>query len=265
MHLNRPLPLVIALIVLVLTGAVAWYVLSRPSPGLNLTPEETGTPGEAAHITETGTYYEIDAQYPSSAGLSGSADVAATALMKGYVEGEVARFKSDNQLTTMTPETAPPVPGLGEDRKYAFGTQYEMRMSPATVTYIFLIYEDTLGAHPNAYYKTFTFDLTTGEELGIDEFFAPGSNYLATLSKTSRDILYPQIATAENVSVSEVDGTMIDAGTTADIANFSNFYLDGPDLVIVFTPYQVGPWALGTQEARIPRTQLSGLLKASYQ
>jgi hypothetical protein len=232
-------------------------------------PGDTPISGEPAHIQESGTYYDIDAQYPSATTLKVTAgtqaDAAAVTLMKSFVEGEVATFKSDNMLLTMTSENAPPVPGLGVDRKYALSDQVEVRSSPVTVSYIYLFYVDTLGAHPNAYFHTFTFDSTTGASLNIADLFAPGTDYLSVLSEKSRALLYPQIAEAENVSVSEVDGSMIDAGTTPEAANYANFYLDGADLVIVFTPYQVGPWALGTQEARIPRAELSGILKAKYQ
>ncbi|HYD93125.1 MAG TPA: RsiV family protein [Candidatus Paceibacterota bacterium] len=262
----KPLPVVAAVVVLALAGGVLWYVLSRPSPGIELAPEGSSVSGPQ-YITEDGQYHEIAVTYPGDTPLRATAgaqaDAAAVALMKTFAEAQIAQFKTDSGLATLT-QADIDMMGLGGDRKFAFGMEYETRTSPVTLSYIYLIYADTMGAHPNAYYKTFTFDRMSGEELTIDDLFTPGANFLPVLSETSRAILYPKIAQAMNIPQSEMDTSMIDAGTEAQISNFTTFYLDGADLVLIFPPYQVGPWALGTQEARISRSDLADLLKTRY-
>ncbi len=261
----KPLHIAIAVLILLIAGGILWYVLTREVPEtivLPNTPQQT-----EEHITEEGTYYEIDASYPSATPLrtsaGASADATAVALMKSFAEKEVARFKDVNEVATLSAEDAAYIPGFGVDRKYAFGMEYTMATSPLSVSYIYLMYEDTLGAHPNAYYRTFTFDKKTGEALHIDDLFED-DNYLDTLSEKSREILVPQIAKAYEMPIAEFDRTMLDAGTTPFVDNFGNFYLQDQFLVIVFPPYQIGPWALGAQEARIPRAELASVLKAEY-
>ncbi len=183
--------------------------------------------------------------------------------MKQFAENSVQSFKEENELLTMTQDDIT-MQRLDEGRKYAFGMEYELHTSDTTVSYVYLMYADTLGAHPNAYYRTFTFDSETGEGLTLGDLFVPGSDYLARLSSSSHARVVTQIAAASNVSESELNMEMIDAGTTPDEDNFLNFYLEGNDLVIIFAPYQVGPWALGMQEVRLPKSELSAILQAKY-
>lgn len=261
----KPLHTTLAVLILLIAGGVLWYVLTRPVPETIVLPN---TPAATeAKIEEEGAYYEIDASYPAATPLKvttgASADAAAVALMKNFAQKEVARFKDVNEVTSISAEDAAMIPGLGTDRKYAFGMEYTSATTPISVSYVFLMYEDTLGAHPNAYYRTFTFDTRTGEAVHIDDLFVD-DEYLEVLSQKSRAILVPQIAAAYEIPVAEFDRTMLDAGTTPFVDNFGNFYLQGDALVIVFPPYQIGPWALGAQEARIPKSELSAVLKAEY-
>lgn len=257
----------LAVIVLIIAGIITWFVLNREVPETVVLPgQQAPTGAEIERISEKGTYYEIDAAYPSATPLSASAgakaDQDAVALMRLFAEGEAERFKRDNQVESLTAADAAAIPGLGSNRWYAFGMEYEVASSPETITYIYLIYEDTLGAHPNAYYRTFTFDLASGARLEISDLFE--GPFLEELSERSRAILVPQIAEAYQVPIAELDRSMLDDGTEPTLANFRTFYLEGDLLVIIFPPYQVGPWALGAQEARIPRSELSTLLKARY-
>ena len=48
--------------------------------------------------------------------------------------------------------------GLSNTRKEALTMLYEERSGPKTITYVFTLHMDTLGAHPNTFYRSFTFD-----------------------------------------------------------------------------------------------------------
>jgi len=249
-------------LILIIIGLAFWYMATHPAPepvpvnpiGQEPQGQQTGS------IVENEQYYEVEAVYPATTPLRASAgaqaDTAAVSAMRTFEANAIASFKEQNQLATLTAAEAEMF-GLGDERKYALGIDYEMRTSPTTVSYVFMIYEDTLGAHPNGYYRTFTFDLATGKGLLLSELFAPGADYLGILSEKSR-------ASLKN-TLDDTPSDMLEAGTTPDEDNFQNFYLDGSVLVIVFAPYQVGPWAIGTQEVRIPKSDLDGVLKARYQ
>jgi len=260
----QPIPLLIALALLLIAGGVLWYILTRPSPQIPLGQTATSTPEGgvtgAKHITEETDLYEIDAAYPAATPLKASAgaaaDAAAVSAMKTFAEQEIARFKDNGEFDSMTAEDKAML-GYGDGRKQALGLEYKTYTSPATVSYVYLIYVDTFGAHPNAYYRTFTFDAATGEELHTDDLFTPTADYTSVLSSETRTRLKASLGADAAID-------MLEAGTTPDADNFQNFYLDGNALVIVFPPYQVGPYAIGTQEVRIPRASLGNALAARY-
>lgn len=263
-HLNRDA--VIGFIVLVIVGAACvWYALAHVPPGA--APVATSTPiGTATgplHITENTDLYTVDAQYPSStllaADVGADADAAAVASMKAFEESAVDEFHQS--WTGLDDSFMQHI--KSENVKGSLAITYETHQGPNTVSYVYSIYTDTLGAHPNGSYKTFTFDTRTGAELSLADLFAPGTNYAQYLSDYSRAKLPGMIAARENVGVSEIASDMLNAGTTADPANFADFYLDGSNLVILFPPYAVGPYVLGTMELDIPLSSVPNL-KSDY-
>lgn len=263
-YMSKPLVVVLAIIVLISAGLIFWFVHSHSAPA-GPAPAATSTaPAQASvkqHLTDKGQYYEADAAYPSTTALAASAgasaDAAAVASMKAFEADQIAQFKKDAGLDALTPEDIQ-VQGLSADRQYALQIDYKVYSSPATLSYVYLIYEDTLGAHPNTYYRTFTFDKKTGAELGLQDIFA-SADYLSVLSNESRNRL-PALLKARTSY--DPDPDMLAAGTTADAANFQSFYLDGADFVIIFPPYQVAAYAAGTTELRIARSALGNTLKA---
>ncbi|HVW82381.1 MAG TPA: RsiV family protein [Candidatus Paceibacterota bacterium] len=246
----------IALVVIV--SGIATYALLRPAP--------VAAPGTSA-ITEESPYFSIDAKWPATTSLKASAgaaaDKAAVALMAAGVQNAVAQFKSDTDYGSIIPADAAYI-GLGQDgRKYTFDVSYEATSSPTTVSYIFSLYADTLGAHGNGTYLTYTFDAKTGAPLSLSDLFTISTNYVGFLSAYARANLPAVIAAHEGVSPDEVDSQMLDEGTAPDAANFQWFYLANGDLVLLFPPYAVAPYAAGTIELDIPLSQVTGL-KAGY-
>lgn len=262
-----PKNLFFSLLLLVVVGLVGAYFLSRSVSVSE--PDSTppnSLPPVSEEVTENGQYYEITASLPSSVALSPnaspSAKASSEAIIDAWIKETIATFKTNSNLESLSEEDIR-IQGLDQGRKYALGVTYEAHEGPATVSYIFEIYEDTLGAHPNAYYRSFTFDAKSGKELRIADMFESGT-YLETLSRISREMLIPQIAEATQTPEDELDTSYLETGTTPDPNNFQVFYLSSTDLVIVFPPYQVGPWVLGTQTVRIPRAELETELKAEY-
>ena len=261
----KPLPTVIAILILLVAAGGIWFWLTQTPSGTGTTATSTpeGTV-EKQTIRDAGDYYDIEANYPATTPLKATAgaraDAKAVEILHGFVAQEIANFKENSGLSSLTPEDIQ-VQGLGGDRKYALGVDYTIHTSPATVSYVFQMYQDTMGAHPNAYYRTFVFDKTMGDGLTLADVFSPTADYVGVLSNESRNRL-PALLKARTGY--DADPDMLAAGTTPDADNFQNFYLDGKDLVIIFPPYQIAAYAAGTTELHIPRAELGNAIVAKY-
>lgn len=258
---------VIGAIVLVFIIAVLalWYMSSHEPKPLPIGEiPTTPVPGtyEKKTVRDSGEYYDAEVSYPAGTPLQATAgrdaDAEAVQSMKVFAEGQIAAFKERAGIDTLTQADIEMI-GLGKDRKYALGIDYEVKESPATLSYIYTLYEDTLGAHPNAYLRTFTFNKKTGEEIHLDEILS--GDYLTRLSTLSRQKLAASIKAQSGY---EPNMEYIESGTQPFADSFQNFYLEADALVLLFPPYQVGPYALGLQEAKIPKTELGAMLNAEY-
>lgn len=264
----------VGILVAILVVIIGWYLWGSnkalaPSETASSSPQTATTtppktPAPAAHITEHAAYYDVDMAYPSATPLvsvSAAANARAVAQMKGALQDTVDQFKKDGNFANLTHDD---VQMMGLDqRKEALGAEYKTYTGNRTVSYVFEIYADTLGAHPNVYYRTFTYDTQTGVPLDLSDLFVPGAKYLNQLSTTAVAQLPQILATREQVSVSEVDTDYMRSGTSPQPENFQSWYVQGSKLVIVFPPYQIGPYALGTIELPIALSLLTDL-KADY-
>jgi len=241
---------------LVILGGIALYAAMKPLPA--------GAPGITAETvvlpeggySEHAAYYDIAANYATSTPLAGSANAVAVERMESFVADTITQFKADGNFATLTQEDIT-LMGLDQGRKAALNIVYLISSSPRTVSYIFTIYMDTLGAHGNTFFHTFTFDIASGALLALGDVFLPGTDYLAELSKLARaklpDIIGPG-----------TDARMLMDGTVPAEESFENFFLDNGDFVILFAPYQVAAYAAGPQTLRISLSELSGMLKSEY-
>lgn len=254
----KTIPLLILIALLCIVAGASWFFFFRPQEPV--TPiDTTPTPTEAT-VSDHGQFYDIDATYPAKTPLTEN-DAAAVALMRTFIETSATEFKTQGNFAHMTPEE---VSWYADGRKQALDITYKAYASAHTISYVFQIYADTLGAHPNTYYRTFTFDMTTGAPLELSALFTDGAPYLETLSTIARKELPPVLAERSNISVNEVDMEYLESGTLPVATNFQFFYLDGTTLVIIFPPYQIGPYVLGTQELRVPTGSIATILKPAY-
>lgn len=235
---------VFGILVLVL---LIWYAVTHPvspAPG----PVATSTP---ASYTEDEPYYTIEAHWPQSTPLPGDADPAAVLLMKTWVQDTVLEFKKNGDFIGLTQEDIE-MRGFNDGRQEALDINYLVSSSPHTISYIFTIYMNTGGAHPNSYFKTFVFDTESGARLALAQLFSPGAPYLARLSEISR-------AKLPGIIGEYADTEYIADGSMPEEENFQDFFFDTDALVILFPPYQVGPYALGPITLRIPAIELKDL------
>jgi hypothetical protein len=269
--MNNRLSIILALIVLIVAGAALWYVLTRPASGGGPGMEPSGAADLATTTSKTtedhGKYYDVTAASPSATPLRATAgaeaDAKAVAVMDAWVKDTIDTFKNESGAVNPS-ATDVQMLGLDQGRKYSLAIKFAEHEDAHTVSYVFDIFEDTLGAHPNAMVKTFTFDKTNGASLSIDDLFLPGTKYLQFLSDTSRAKLRTQIATMSQIAESEVDTNMLNAGTGPNSDSFADFYLEHSSLVLIFPPYSVGPWVIGTQTISIPLSNLESYLQFQY-
>lgn len=245
-------------ILLALIGIIA-YALLRPLPAkAPAIADRSGLP--TGGYVEHAAYYDITASYATStpllASVGADADAAAVATMKNFVASTIAQFKADGNFANLTARDVQ-VMGLDKGRKETLNIVYLIASSSHTVSYIFTIYQDMLGAHGNTVFHTFTFDTRTGALLSLSDLFVPGSSYLATLSSTSRAALPTIIGEG-------ADTNMIANGTMPEEKYFQNFFFDNKDFVVLFDPYAVAPYAAGPQTLRIPVSELANILKPDY-
>jgi len=251
-------------LILVLLGLIGWYMATNRAPEPYVpVPETVPTvppPPEPGMIIEHAQYYEIEATYPAETPLLSSADAEANAaaigVMKTFVEDTVQDFKRQGDFDSLTDEDLR-IMGYDQGRKQTLAIEYEEKAGADTVSYVYTIYIDTFGAHPNGFYRTFTFDTESGTELAIRNLFQPKSAYLARLSEISRFELAKVLGPDANLEY-------LNQGTEPKDLNFENFAIESDALVLIFPPYQVGPYALGTQIVTIPLSQLKDILKPEY-
>lgn len=244
-------------IVLIAILGIVLYAAIQPGKKEALEPDitfpETG-------YSEHAQYYDITANYATSTPLLQTVgkqyDAAAKALMHNFVRDTIATFKSEGNFENLTSEDAQII-GFDEGRKEKLNIVYMTAASTRSVSYIFTVYMDTLGAHGNLDFKTFTFDMKTGDHLTLNDIFLPNIKYLEILSSLSRSRL-PQVIGQLT------DTASIENGTAPEEKNFERFFLDNKELVLLFPPYQVAAYAAGPQTLRIPLSELSSILKPEY-
>ena len=254
-------------LLIIAIGLVLWYMSEHPAPFLNehagigtATTTSTTAPTADQRLDEHAKYYDITATYPGSTRLTGQANAQSIEVMKQFETNAISAFKEQGNFDNLSAQDITTF-GFDQGRKESLDIKYVTKTGPHTVSYIFTMFQDTLGAHPNTYFRTFTWNTTTGEGLELSDFFT--GDYLAVLSKVSREKLPAIIAKKAGMPASQVDMEYLKRGTTPDTDNFTNWYIEGSSLVLIFPPYQVGPYVIGTQEVPLTLANLSGI-KSQY-
>lgn len=141
----------------------------------------------------------------------------------------------------------------GNDSKMTIEQSYTVSAnSPTLISIRFQIYMDAQGAaHPNTNFATLNIDRQRHRRLGLEEVFLPGTPYLQTLSKLSKQVLL------ENLT----EDDLFKEGLVPKPENFQTWNLTRTGLAIVFNPYQVAAYAAGPQEVLLPYAQLKGLIR----
>lgn len=255
--------LVLALGLMLLVGSKAPASVSTTATSTAITTSPilgaTSTQGGDYRYVENQPYYTVDITYPAQLSLASDASTKAERTIEQALANDIAQFKQDGDFANLTPQDIQ-TQGLGADRKYALGATYEKYEGANTVSYVFLVYEDTLGAHPNSFYSTFTFD-QSGNLLQLADIFKPGSNYLTVLSPLAYQSVVAQLKAKEGSTPGSDELDTARVGTEPSPESLQFYYIDGNTLHLLFPPYQVAAYAAGAFDVPIPMSQLSTILK----
>lgn len=251
-------------LVAVAAALIAWGISLIPVPAPEA-PMQHVLAGQLTaagnyHYSETADYYTIGADYPATTTLKGSADAKARLTIEQAIAAQIAQFKQDGDFANLTAQDIQ-TQGLGPDRKYALGLEYQEFPSAHYDSYLYAIYEDTLGAHPNGYFMTFVFD-QTGTAIQLSDLFKPGADYLTRLSQLATAQVTQQLSDRLGADAA---GDIFSDGLTPTAGNFQNFTVEGNELHIFFPPYQVAAYAAGAFDVAIPLSGLSDILAPDVQ
>ncbi|NQS90280.1 DUF3298 domain-containing protein, partial [Patescibacteria group bacterium] len=105
---------------------------------------------------------------------------------------------------------------------------------------------------------TRTFNLGTGKEVIWDDLFQCEHNPL--------EIICPIVRSDLKIMLGKMaDAKWIDEGTSEkNLENYKNWVVEKKGLRIIFSQYQVGPYAIGMPEVSLPWEKINSILKPPF-
>lgn len=190
---------------------------------------------------ESHTTYTIDIEYPIEyAGY----DVVTSAV------NQMIDTQRTEVLNLRPLVDSPLDPTFG----YGMGLSYEsFSHSDTIVSLLYTNYINSGGAHPNTYFRSFTFDLDAGTKLFFEDVFPDADAALAVIAPVA------QAALSEKFGDS-ADADWIEDGAGPELINYRNFVLTEDSIIFYFEPYQVAAYVFGTSEVEIPLTDLADVM-----
>jgi hypothetical protein len=174
------------------------------------------------------------------------------------VEQTVDAFIAETRSQFLAGVTAPEMFAFPSTGGFFLSISFdEYRFSDTVISLVFTVADYTGGAHPNSWYRTFTFDLAQGREITLGDLFIEGSNPLAVISPIVQQDLLTRIGEM-------TDPTWIEQGTGENPVNYQNFAITPDALIFFFPPYQVAAYAAGPQQSSIPLSQISAILASPF-
>jgi len=160
---------------------------------------------------------------------------------QGVVDDFVTQTRTGFLNETKTPNFA--------NVPYALEMQGSLWASDSTRSVAFEIYENLGGAHPNTWYRTFTYDTDDSRPIGFGDLFAPGANPLTAIFPIVQRKLEAEMGMP--APVSDSDGM--------DPAHYRNFAVTPTDLVFFFDRGELMAGAAGAHTVYVPRSAIPPL------
>ena len=119
------------------------------------------------------------------------------------------------------------------------------------ISFLLNVYQYAGGAHGSTFLIPITYSKQTKKLLSLEEALQPArKDWLAALSTEARKQLNAQVKKQKFSS----DDDWINKGTEPTKENFAIFKLEKNSVRIIFSQYQVGPYASGMPEIVVPRS-----------
>lgn len=147
--------------------------------------------------------------------------------------------------------------GVLTHQVYSLQITYDVYSYQNFVSYVFWIFMDTAGAHPNTFIRTINFDKNTNEIVTIDSLVNKYPDILNIFSKISLEELKKSKKFKEN-GYEDILG-MLESGTRPTLKNFKNFAFSEDGIILFFENYQVAPYFYGSFQVKIPYSGLKFL------
>jgi len=231
--MKKNITIVLLLIVIAIGAYVAFHknTVTQKTPAL-ITPSSAWPSTEVRKetINDKGTYYQIRVVYP----VTQSASV--NAYIKSFVDQSIADFKGNISADAAAISNSAAMQTLD--------IAYEERKGERVDNYIFTISSDTGGAHGLTTNRTFAFS-GNGALIAVKDLFTDEVKGLAQVSA---------LVQAELAKREFADAAWIKDGAGPREENYQTFIVTDTGVTFIFDPYQVAPYAAGTQTVEVPVT-----------
>ena len=163
--------------------------------------------------------------------------------VKNNVEIDIKKYL-DDFITASKP--------IIDNQIYSLDITYDTYSYQNIVSYVFTIFINTGGAHPNTIIDTISYDKKENKVITISELVKDNPDLLSFLSNKSREELLKN-KDLQNQSIKE----MLLEGTTPTNDNFKNFAFAPNGFTVYFNRYQVAPYSYGSFYIIIPYSELN--------
>ncbi|WP_197373863.1 esterase [Mycolicibacterium baixiangningiae] len=133
----------------------------------------------------------------------------------------------------------------------AKGTAYHSGLAPrGTQSLVLEVYQNVGGAHPQTWFKAFTYDLGTRAPITFDTLFRPGTRPV--------DLVFPAVQ-RDLQNKTGVDQPVL-PGDGLDPQRYQNFAVTDDAVIFFFGQGELLPEAAGATQATVPRAVLAPIL-----
>ncbi len=232
-----------AVVLLLVVVAGYWSWVHRDATVEAPVTEQHILQGEQIGEGDLYTYNKEEANYTVKVEYPETHNQQAQLMLETVLKQEI-----DDFVENVAGLDATVLPSLADGHKLALDVTYKSYSGAYnTKSYLFTVFADTGGAHPNTYFKTFVFD-ENGKALTIQDMVKTSD--LSKLASVVTKEVTAQMK--ERLGQSDVTSAIFKEGLTPTENNYSNYLIDGNDLLIEIPPYQVAAYVMGSFEVRVP-------------
>ncbi|MBI3888701.1 DUF3298 domain-containing protein [Candidatus Nomurabacteria bacterium] len=229
------------------------FIISHDTPEKEVVLKPTPKKEEANSITITSQKITEENFTGTAAVISGSSPLATK--MQNYIDGVVSDFRKD--ANTEVPDIRAKFGKDNPTANYEIDINSKYIMGGKTESIVTDVYTFTGGAHGSTIYKVMTADQKSGKILALSDIVKKEKQTAFTnLVKKELNSWIPEGSTAPVVFAYDVNNLTF--------ADFTNWSLDGQNMIIYFDQYSIGPGVLGATAFQIPLSKTSEFLDLNY-